>query len=73
MVSLDKKDRVINGDFLSLGESVKEASQRLFHLLREADEKNLSAVYAILPPKTDEYLAFYNRIIRAAGGKITKL
>lgn len=73
MVSLDKRDRVTKGEFLSLGSSIKEASQRLFHLLREADEKNLTAVYAILPPKTDEYLAFYNRIIRAAGGKITKI
>jgi len=73
MVSVDKKDRVSEGVFLSLGEGVKEASKRLFMLLREADEKNLTAVYAMLPPKTDEYLAFYNRIIRAAGGKITKI
>lgn len=72
MVSADKKERV-TGEFLSLGKSVKEASQRLFMLLREADEKKLTAVYAMLPPKTDEYLAFYNRIIRAAGGKITKI
>ncbi len=73
MVSSDKKDRVEGGTFLSLGDSVKEASQRLFLLLRQADEMNLSAIYALLPPKTDQYLAFYNRIIRAAGGKITKI
>ncbi len=73
MVSSHMKDRVGDGVFLSLGSSVHEASQRLFMLLREADEKKLTAIYAMLPPKTDEYLAFYNRIIRAAGGKITKI
>ncbi len=73
MVSSHQKERVEGGTFLSLGGSVKEASQRLFLLLRQADEMDLTAIYAMLPPKTDEYLAFYNRIIRAAGGKITKI
>lgn len=57
---------------LLLGNNVKEASQRLFMLLRQADEMNFDTIYAQLPPQTDEYLAFYNRIIRAAGGKIVK-
>lgn len=61
------------GTLLLLGNNVKEASQRLFMLLRQADEMSLSSIYAQLPPQTDEYLAFYNRIIRAAGGKIIKL
>ncbi len=51
----------------------KEASRRLFTLLRRADEMGLEKVYAILPPSTDDYLAYYNRIVRAAGCKILKL
>lgn len=51
----------------------KEASRRLFSLLRRADELNLETVYAKLPSASGEYLAFYNRIVRAAGCKIIKL
>lgn len=51
----------------------KEASRRLFSLLRRADEMELGTVYAQLPPATGEYLALYNRIVRAAGCKIVKL
>lgn len=51
----------------------REASRRLFSLLRRADEMGLERVYAPLPPMTDDYLAYYNRIIRAAGCRILKL
>lgn len=51
----------------------KEASRRLFNLLRRADEMGLEKVYALLPPASGEYLAYYNRIVRAAGCKILKL
>lgn len=51
----------------------KEASRRLFTLLRRADEAELDTVYAKLPPASGEYLALYNRIVRAAGCKILKL
>lgn len=51
----------------------REASRRLFSLLRRADEMELERVYAPLPPLTDDYLAYYNRIIRAAGCRILKL
>ena len=50
----------------------REASRRLFSLLREADERGLERVYASLPPAEGEYLALYNRIIRAAGCRIVK-
>ena len=50
----------------------REASRRLFSLLREADERGLERVYAPLPPAEGEYLALYNRIIRAAGCRIVK-
>jgi len=69
----DKAGYFTAGTLLLLGNNVKEASQRLFMLLRQADEMNLTAIYAQLPPQTDEYLAFYNRIIRAAGGRITRI
>ena len=51
----------------------KEASRRLFTLLRRADEMELEKVYALLPPATGEDLAYYNRIVRAAGCRIIKL
>lgn len=47
-------------------------SHRFFSLLRDADDMELERVYAPLPPKTGEYLAIYNRIIRAAGCRIVK-
>ena len=50
----------------------KEAARRLFSLLRRADEAELETVYAELPPAEGETLAYYNRIIRAAGGRIAK-
>ena len=53
--------------------NAREASKRLFSLLREADELKLTTVFAICPPKSGEHLAFYNRIIRAAGCKLLKL
>lgn len=51
----------------------KEASKRLFSLLRQADELNLTTVYAICPPNKSEYLAYFNRLVRAAGCNILKL
>ena len=51
----------------------KEASRRLFTLLRRADELRLETLYAKLPPANGEYLALYNRIVRAAGCRIIKL
>ncbi len=51
----------------------KESSRRLFSLLRRADEMGLTKIYAMCPPKNGDYLAFYNRIVRAAGCSILKL
>ena len=47
--------------------------KRLFSLLRDTDSLCADVIYAHLPPKTDEFLALYNRIIRAAGCDIVKL
>ncbi len=60
---------------LSLGQthSAAEASHALFSLLREADIRGYSRLYIALPPPTGEYLALYNRLIRAAGGRVVRL
>jgi len=50
-----------------------EISHRFFTLLRTADELELKKVYVQLPPAEGEYLALYNRIVRAAGCRILKL
>ncbi len=50
-----------------------EHARQLFARLREADEKNLTTLYARLPGEHGIALAVYNRIIRAAGGEILKI
>lgn len=50
-----------------------EQMHRLFKLLRMADGMELDIIFAHLPPKTDEFLALYNRIIRAAGCEVIHL
>lgn len=71
----EDSERIGNGVFLSIGAKgdAKEASRRLFTLLRRADEMGLETIYAQCPPAEGEYLALYNRIVRAAGCKILKL
>lgn len=54
-------------------DSASQLSHSLFTLLRNADELALDTVYVRCPPKSGEYLAVYNRIVRAAGCRITKL
>ncbi|MBE6625831.1 MAG: threonylcarbamoyl-AMP synthase [Ruminococcaceae bacterium] len=52
--------------------NARDESKSLFRLLRKADEMGLSKVYIKLPEAKGEYLALYNRLIRASGGKIVK-
>ena len=63
-----------NAKTLITGEnpSARDESKSLFHLLRKADEMGLTKVYIKLPEAKGEYLALYNRLIRAAAGKIVK-
>lgn len=72
-----EEERTLFSDttFLSLGAHKDEAEhdKRLFSLLREADSRGLRVLYAKLPKATGVSLAYYNRIVRAAGGKILKL
>ena len=74
-VFTSKKDSgKFNCTLLVTGEtgSPAELSHSLYSLLRRADELSLEKVYIKAPPKSGEYLALYNRLIRAAAGKITK-
>lgn len=50
-----------------------EQMHKLFSLLRDSDEAHADVIFAHLPPKSDEYLALYNRIIRAAGCEVIHL
>lgn len=63
------------GSVLELGNRADEAehARRLFALLRQADEMDLETLYARLPAEKGIALAYYNRIIRAAGGNIVRL
>lgn len=50
-----------------------EQMHKLFSLLRDSDAAHADVIFAHLPPKSDEYLALYNRIIRAAGCEVIHL
>lgn len=50
-----------------------EQMHKLFALLRHCDEIDCEIIFGHLPPKKDEYLALYNRIIRACGNEVIYL
>lgn len=60
---------------LSAGEqdSAAEESRHMFAVLRQADDLGYKRIYIRLPPAEGGYLALYNRLIRAAGGKIVRI
>jgi len=62
-------------NLLSLGaaDTAEEASRRMFSVLREADSLAYRKIYIRIPPAAGEYLALYNRLIRASGGKIVHI
>lgn len=70
----EDKERFLHAKVMDLGARNDPAAQmhNLFRILREADSMQVPIIYAPLPPKTDEYLALYNRIIRAAGCEVIK-
>lgn len=53
--------------------SPTEQMHKLFGLLRHCDEIDCEIIFGHLPPKKDEYLALYNRIIRACGNEVIYL
>lgn len=71
----DEAHLYTGGILLITGETdnASQLSHSLFTLLRNADELGLDTVYVRCPPKSGVYLAVYNRIVRAAGCRITKL
>lgn len=68
----DLAHRFVGLSTLSAGQTASATAQShsLFALLRRADEIGCSRIYMKLPPASGEYLALYNRLIRASGGKI---
>lgn len=54
-------------------ETGADLSRSLFSLLRRADELKLSSVVARAVPPQGEYMALYNRMIRAAGCRVVRL
>ena len=76
VLAADEEETMFAGGvFLSLGRADDDAehARRLFALLRQADEMDLETLYARLPADHGMALAYYNRIIRAAGGDITEV
>ncbi|MBR4661380.1 MAG: hypothetical protein IKO92_01465, partial [Clostridia bacterium] len=65
-------DKVEGTALLSGDGGADDLCHSFFALLRQADELSLDRVYVGVPPKTGKFLALYNRLIRAAGGRITK-
>ena len=69
------KSKIPNAYYYSFGGERDEAKQAhdLFEILRDADKRNFSAIFAPLPGKEGISLALYNRMIRAAAHKIIRL
>lgn len=55
---------------LSLGHSMETAAQRLYEALRQFDDTDVEEIYVNRIEPTGVALAVYNRLYKAAGGKI---
>ena len=53
-------------------DDVRELCHRLFAIFRQADDDGVEVLAARLPDSTGESLALYNRMIRAAGNRISR-
>ncbi|TCI70531.1 MULTISPECIES: L-threonylcarbamoyladenylate synthase [unclassified Exiguobacterium] len=58
---------------LSLGDTMEMAAQRLYEALRKFDETDVEEIYVNRIEPTGVALAVYNRLYKAAGGKIIRL
>lgn len=56
--------------FRNCGETSEQQAQRLFAMLREADDEGADTVFVEMPEQNGIGLAVYNRLLRAAGFKI---
>ncbi|MDE7360510.1 MAG: threonylcarbamoyl-AMP synthase [Oscillospiraceae bacterium] len=61
------------GVFLDYGKTPEIQAQRLFALLRRADELGAKTVLVEMPEQNGMGLAVYNRLLRAAGFKVIEL
>ena len=61
-----------NKNLLPVGKrsDIKEQTNKLFVILREADKLGVDTIYAHLPSDEGESLAIYNRMIRACGHRV---
>ena len=48
----------------------KSQMYNLFKALRDVEKADADIIYANLPPENDDFLALYNRMIRACGGEV---
>jgi len=48
----------------------KGQMHNLFKALRDVEKAEADIIYANLPPENDDFLALYNRMIRACGGEV---
>jgi L-threonylcarbamoyladenylate synthase len=55
---------------INFGKTSKDQAANLFKILRVLDERGIKKVFARCPNKSDEGLAVYNRLIRAAAFKL---
>ena len=64
-----------NKNILSIGsrDNLKEQAKNLFDILNKFNALDIEIIYSIEPEKTGVGEAIYNRLIKAAGGKIIKL
>ena len=56
----------------SLGDA-NSGGKLFFDLLRECDDNNITKIFALMPNKKGVGFALYNRMFKAAGGRIIKL
>lgn len=68
-------DKFENAYVIDIGAADDAHSQmhNLFKALRDVEAADAEIIYANLPPETDDFLAVYNRMIRACGGIVVRL
>ncbi len=59
--------------FLDYGKTSREQAQRLFSMLRKADELGVDTVLVEMPSREEMGLAVYNRLLRAAAFRIVEI
>ncbi len=65
-------DKYKNAYVIDIGpaDDAKGQMHNLFKALRDVENAEADIIYANLPPENDDFLALYNRMIRACGGEV---